>query len=259
MKRKVEQRAAQHKPDTSEERHRRREYLYWWVTGAAAVAATVGTVAAAIFAYGAYEAALGSAAEAKRQADIAQRALVASTRALLKITSIENVTATKAEGIPVAWFNATATYKNFGQSPAQNIFLSLHVFVLGAGPSPTRACERDKAGTNRYSDAVVFPQGDEGSNNYGAQIALDNLKAEAAEVRAVQPEAPVYLGVIGCLTYRSASSEAVYVTGFSGSLHLADAEVADNRDYVPAYDTIVETDYSMEVRLKLNTDGAWAN
>lgn len=243
-----------------DERHKRGERIYWGVTGAASIFATGATCFAAWFAWGAYEAALQSVAETRRQANTAQEQLVASTRARLKITSVEKITATKAEGSPVAWFNADATYKNFGQNPAQNIFLSLHVFVVGAGPSPTKTCDRDKARAGRFSFEIVFPQSDEGGSGYGAQVPLDELEAQAAAVRAIQPDITAYLGIIGCLTYKSANSDAVHVTGFDGTLHLADADPpANDRGYTLAYDVIVEGDGPVKVGLKLNTEGAWAD
>lgn len=84
-----------------------------------------------------------------------------------------------------------------------------------------------------------------------------------AQDRAVQPAAPVYLGMIGCLTYRSAGSGTVYVTGFSGDLHLADTAPADGQVYRPAYDAIVGADgpvkVGLKLGLKLKTLGAWTD
>ncbi len=242
-----------------DEHHKRGERIYWGVTGAASILATGATCFAAWFAWGAYTAALNAVSETRRQADIAQDALVASTRARLKITSIKDITATRPEGGRVAWFWAEAAYKNFGQSPAQNIFLSLRVFVVGAGPFPTGTCEDAKALAGGHSFEVVFPQSDEGGSGFGAQVPIGRLEAGAAEVRAVQPDAPVYLGMTGCLTYQSANSGAGYVTGFSGDLHLADTGTADGQVYRPAYDAIVDADGPIEVGLQLKTLSAWTD
>lgn len=78
----AEDRAAEHKRDESDERHKRGEFWYWWVTGSAAVLATAGTLAAAWFAYGAYTAGLRAVDEAQKQVAAARQANEISSRAL---------------------------------------------------------------------------------------------------------------------------------------------------------------------------------
>ncbi len=242
-----------------DERHKRGERIYWGVTGAASILATGATCFAAWFAWGAYTAALNAVSETRRQADIAQDALVASTRARLKITSVESVTAKRREGDPAVRFQATAAYRNFGQSPAQNIFLTLRANVTGAEPPPEDACEEDKATVNAYSAEVVFPQNDEGGGTYSAEMPVGDLIAQAAAVRAAQPEVPLKLSLIGCLTYRSAGGGAVHVTGFASELGLADADNGDGSGDAPAYKNIVEGDGPFSVKLTLTPVSAWAD
>jgi hypothetical protein len=229
------------------------------VTGAAAVVATAATIAAAVFAYGAYTAALETVSETRRQADIAQHALVASTRARLKLTAVKDITATRREGCPTVLFQVDAAYRNFGQSPAQNIFLRWDVRVLGAGLPPREFCERAKGRVGEHSFEVVFPQNDEGGMTYTFEISLDEINAQAAEVAALQPDEPVELGIVGCLTYRSAGGNEVHVTGFSGELDLADAARAGESGHATAYDAIVESDGPVEIGVHLTTRGAWAD
>jgi hypothetical protein len=226
------------------------------VVGAATAAATV---AAAAFAFLAYTAAWDAVSETRRQADIAQEALVASTRARLKLTSIKDARVGPVEGVPLTLLSVVAAYKNFGQSPAQNIFLTLRVFVVGTGPSPRETCEREKAEVGDHSFEIVFPQDEEGNQMYGAPVLPDELEAQAAEARVARPGVPVELAMVGCLTYRSTNSSVVYVTGIYGELRLAEAEPADERGRRSTYKAIVDGGGSASVGLKLQALSAWAD
>lgn len=233
------------------------------MTGSAAVLATVGTLAAAGFAAGAYNAAVQSVAETRRQADTAQEQLVASTRARLKITSIKDMRVGPVEvagtGVSLTMLSVVAAYKNFGQSPAQNIFLFMRVFVIGTGPSPRETCERQKAKASDHSLEIVFPQDEEGGKMYGIPVLPDELEAQAAEARAARPGLPVELAVVGCLTYRSTNSDAVHVTGIHGELHRADAAPAGRRGRPSTFKAVVDAGGSAAVGLKLHALGAWAD
>jgi hypothetical protein len=226
--------------------------------GAVSAAATV---AAAGFAYGAYTAALDAVAETRRQADIAQDALVASTRARLKLTSIKDVRVGPLEvgGVSVPLLSVAAAYKNFGQSPAQNIFLFMRVFVIGTGPSPRETCERQKAKASDHSFEIVFPQEEEGNKMYGIPVLPDELEAQAAEARVARPGLPVELAVVGCLMYRSTNSDTVYVTGIHGELRLADAAPGGRRGRPSTFKAVVDAGGSAGVGLKLHALSAWAD
>lgn len=245
----------------SDERHKRGERWYWTVTGVAAILATGATAAAALFAYWAYQASWEAVGETRRQADIAQAALVASTRARLKITSIKDVRVgpLSAGGVSVPLLRVVAAYKNFGQSPAQNIFLSLRVFVADTGPSPRETCENMKAEPGDASFEIVFPQDEEGDKIYGVGVSPGELEAQAAEARDARPGLPASLALVGCLTYRSTNSDAVYVTGIHGELGLAVAEPAHERGRRSAYEAIIEGGESASVGLVLHPLSAWAD
>lgn len=253
--------AAQRKRDESDTRHKRGEVWYWRITGTAAVLATVGTLAAAAFAYGAYDAALESVAEARRQADIAQQTLVASTRARLKLTAITDARATRSTDFPVAWFTFKPTFKNFGQTPAQNIAFSTHVFVIGTGEGqPARdICEGEKTRDRMSSGELAFPQEEGGESMFGIQMPISDLTSQAAKIEEIQTSATIYLGVVGCLTYQTIGSPTVYVTGFSGDLHLAQQASSDPADYVPVYDMLIGSSPPVRIEMKISNLRAWAD
>ncbi|MDR3533911.1 MAG: hypothetical protein P4L90_25525 [Rhodopila sp.] len=227
----------------------------------------MGALLSAHYAYKAVEAGRDAVAEAheqalqaKRQAQIAQEALLASTRARLKITAIANASVTGSGG-SAAWFNFTPTYKNFGRSPAQGIFFNPHIFVVGAGPSPREVCEEDKArhqGTTEMSDEVVFPQDEGGRQRVGVLTSLADLVRGADKVHSIQASATIYLGVVGCLVYQSTDSTTAYVTGFVADLHPADTP--DPANYVSVYDIIIgRYGGPLDLKMSVKTLGAWAN
>ena len=197
--------------------------------------------------------------ETKRQADIAQDALVAATRARLKVTAITNVLVTRLPSSGAGRFHFKPTYKNFGQSPAQDIFFSPHVFVVGAGPPPKRTCEGDKGRFEGASTEIVFPQDEGGQQQTGVQIQLNDIEAQAAKVRAIQPTATIYLGIIGCLTYRSTGSDDIHVTGFEGGLHPLDKKDAEQWSYISLYDVLMDGGGPMNTEIQVKVLSAWAD
>ena len=203
------------------------------------------------------------------QADIAENQLAVTTRARLKLLDFASPNGARIGGeIPslgtVIWFNFNVGYRNFGPSPAEDIFFELHVFVVGAGPSPKKTCEGDKRQARGFPANVVFPQ-EKGGDGFGVQVLFRDLQEQAAEVHTIQPSSPIYLGVIGCLVYHSGSKGDVYVTGFNGSLHPVGSQYGKPATYVPLYDILsklvgnrpvkVGTEVKMEVRI----DDVWVN
>lgn len=128
----------------------------------------------------------------------------------------------------------------------------MRAHVTGAEPPPQDICEQDKADVGSSSAEIVFPQNDEGSRDYFAEVSVNDLVAQAAAIRTAQPDVPVQLNIIGCLTYRSAGGATVHVTGFGSELGLADADT-------PAYDAVVGSDGPVDAKLTLTPVSAWAD
>jgi hypothetical protein len=115
----------------SEEEHRTAEQFNWRKGNTLNVLIAAGAIVAAIFA-------IGSFCESKRQADIAQKTLVQTTRAWLDIS-------VDAKTISLDWphgqdatFLLTVTATNKGNSPASYVFLHPQVFfdkriIINAG------------------------------------------------------------------------------------------------------------------------------
>jgi hypothetical protein len=199
------------------------------------------------------------AVQARRQANIAESQLVATTRARLKLTAITDAYVSRAKGVDVAWFRFEPAYKNFGPSPAENIFFEPYVFIVGAGPSPKQVCGTGPGWIAHEPSAdIVFPQ-DEGEGSWAVQVPLQRLKEEAAKVLAVQPSQPVYVGVVGCLLYRSGSDADTYVTGFVADLHLAGPEQDKPGKYIPLYNVLMAGNGPVEVGIEVKTTDAWAD
>jgi len=199
------------------------------------------------------------AVQAKLQTDIAQKGLVAVTRARLKLITMTSGSVDRASGGGVAWFNFKPAYKNFGQAPAQDIFFHPHIFVVGAGPAPKETCEEDKRLFRDSFTEVIFPQDGGGVDWVGVQIPLQVLDAQAAEVRAVQPSATIYLGVIGCLIYKSTSGNDIYATGFVGDLRLNNGGHPKPSEYVPLYNILTEGGRSAKIGMEIRALSAWAD
>jgi hypothetical protein len=208
--------------------------------------------------------------KARRQADTAQDALLASTRARLKIVSIEDDSvargdfsvATRGDIPDVVWFNFEPHYKNYGLAPAQDIDFSPRIFVVGTGLAPS--CQERAGGwelSEGTSAEVVFPQDDGWEQQIGVQVPLDELSKGAAEVHAIQPSYPIYLGVVGCLFYRSSDRTgrtAAYVTAFSGDLQRADSD-PDLPNDPSIYDIITKDDRPIRLKIKVKILRAWAD
>lgn len=199
--------------------------------------------------------------EARRQADIAEQALVASTRARLKLASVTGISARRLSGVipgvRVVWFDVSVAYKNFGQTPAQNISFVFHVFVLGAGPSPTKTCENGKLHrSSSLSKVVVFPQDQVDGGRISFQVPMHELEAQAAHVIAVNSLHRPYLGVVGCLSYKSAGSDSIYVTGFAGDIYRPDAGGSEK---LMLYDTLIQGSAPIHVKTEIRVSSAWAD
>lgn len=180
-------------------------------------------------------------------------------RARLKLTAITSASVERAKDSGVAWFHFNATYKNFGPSPAEHISFEPHIFVIGAGTSPKQAC-RTGAGWIMHEAAadIVFPQ-DKGGGSWAVQVPLQRLKEESAKVLAVQPSAPVYMGVVGCLLYQPGSDADTYITGLVASLHLAVGQQGRPGQYVPLYNVIMAGNGPLKVGMEVKTESAWAD
>lgn len=243
-----------------EEKHRRREGRYWLATSVLSAMVAIGAGLSARYTYRAATEAYEQAVQARRQADAAEDQLIATMRARLKLAAITAAYVTKAEGVDVAWFNFKPTYKNFGPSPAENISFEPHIFVVGAGPSPRQVCKTGVGWIMRDdSTDIVFLQDEGGEVWVGVQVPLQELKEDAATVLSIQPSAPVYLGVVGCLLYRSGSSTDTYVTGFVGDLHMAGGQQVKPEEYVPLYDILIAGNGPVKVEMKINSLSAWAD
>ena len=238
----------------TEEEHRTAEQYNWRRENILAFLTTLFAAGAVVFAFKTF-------VQTKRQADIAQTALVASTRARLKITAVSNVVLNAAgEHGVVAWFTSIVNYRNYGQSPAENINFTPHIFVVGAGPSPEETCRRDKSSVESFGSSadVVFPQDDGGKWSGGAQVLVSDLKAGAAKVIAIEPTDPIYLGIIGCLVYRSSGTSDARVSGFVGDLH-ATAAKSDSAKYVSVYQTLLTSQSPVQIEMRINMLEAWVD
>ena len=260
----------------TEEEHRAAEQAYWsqqlwlnWLSFTAAAIAAITAVGVLIYTHIAAGEAHEQAVQARRQANAAESQLIATTRAQLKLLNFTGPDDARIGGeIPglgtVIWFDFNVNYKNFGPSPAENIFFNPHIFVIGAGPSPNKTCEGDKRWAQGFPANVVFPQ-EKGGAGFGVQVLFKDLQEQAAEVHAVQPSSPIYLGVIGCLVYRSGSKRDIYVTGFNGSLHLASPQYDKPGEYVPLYDVLSKlvgsrpVNVGTKVGMEVKTENAWTN
>lgn len=245
---------------SQEEEHRRREGRYWLATSVLSAVVAIGAGLSARYTYSAASEAHEQVVQARRQAVAAEDQLTVTTRARLKLLPITDAYVAKAEGVNVAWFNFKPTYKNFGPTPAENISFQPHIFVVGAGSSPRKTCETGWGWTMPdASTDIVFSQEEGGNVWVGIQVPLQKLKDAAATVLAIQPSTTVYLGVVGCLLYRSGSSANTYVTGFVGSLHIAGQEQGKPEEYVPLYDIITTGGDPMKIGMEVKSEGAWAD
>lgn len=243
-----------------EEKHRRREGRYWLANSILSALVVIGAGLSARYTYRAVNEAHEQVVQARRQADAAEDQLIATTRARLKLMPITEAYVAKAEGVDVAWFNFKPTYKNFGPSPAEEVSFQPHIFVVGAGPSPKQACKTGPGWMSHDFPAdIIFPQDEGGGGWFGVQVPLQRLKEEAATILAVQPSTPIYLGVVGCLVYRSGSGTNTYVTGFLGDLHMDEGREVKPEDYIPLYDVLTSDDSPAEIGMKINTLNAWAD
>lgn len=244
-----------------EERHRCQERRYWFASILLSAVVAIGAGLSARYAYRAANEAHEQAVQARRQADAAESELIATTRARLKLVAITDAYVSRAKGSDVAWFYFKPTYKNFGPSPAEDIFFEPHIFVVGAaGPSSEQACKTGEGWIAREPIAdIVFPQDEGGGAWIGAQVPLQKLKEGAAKIHAIQPSATVYLGVVGCLLYRSGSTGGPYVTGFTADLHPASAQPVRPEKYIPIYDILTASDASLKIEMQVKVLGAWAD
>lgn len=195
VERQAQHRATEQKRAEAEERHRGREHVYWWITGAAAVFATIGTLAAAGFAAGAYNAAVQSVVaaekavvETRRQADTAQEQLVASTRPWIKVASVANPHVDVLEdSVLIA---LTAEIANLGQSPAQGAFINTKLLPNSITPDETAAvaalCDAP-AWSPFLGKRTVFP-GDKPAIVMGATITADEIREQRDKSRRDQIE-----------------------------------------------------------------------
>ena len=246
---------------SEEKHHHRKERWYWVFSLVLSLVIAVGAAFSARYAYKAAAEAHDQALQAGRQADVAEEQLVATTRARLKLVGITDAYVTKGKGVDVAWFNFKPLYRNFGPSPAEDTLFVPHIFVVGGGPATTGDVCEARSGwmTRNGSPSIVYPQ-EQGGDWIGVQVSLKELKAEAAKVLAVRPNATVYLGVVGCLLYRSGSGRDRYVTGFVGDLHMAGGnQQNDPGKYIPLYDTLMSGPDLIEVGMDVKLLSAWAD
>jgi hypothetical protein len=261
-----------------EEKHRRHERQYWLASFILTLVIAIGAGASAIYAYKAAMEAHEQAMQAHRQADIAEDALAASTRARLKIESID-ATVTRGESFSVSvqggstvfiprsfdvvWFNFEPYYRNYGLAPAQGIDFSPRIFVVGTGSAPDcKERAREWTASEGTSAEVVFPQDDGGKQLVGVSVPLNELKEGAAKVHAIQASDPIYLGVVGCLFYQSsghAGRTDAYVTALSGDLQRTDND-PDIPENASIYDLITRDDgQPIHLKIKVKILNAWAN
>lgn len=189
--------------------------------------------------------------ESRIQAVAAQDQITAmrdAQRAWLKISSIQGNSATRAQGIGVAWFGFTPSYKNVGQTPAQGIDFNFHIFVVGVGPSPAKTCDAERRNYIGGSGKIVFPQEEVQDDWTAIQVAIFELNEQAARVHAIQPASRIYLGIIGCVLYVFTGSNSVHVVGFAGDVDLAAAEHDRNKSL---YDIVTTGDGPVDVKIKV--------
>lgn len=185
-------------------------------------------------------------------------------RPWLKLVEITDAYVTKGEGVDVAWFHLKPHYKNLGLSPAEGTFFKPIIFVVGGGPSHVSrvspggdVCKTGSVWMKRQpSPSVLFPQ-DPGGDWTSAQVQLQLLKAEAAEVLAVQPSAPIYLGVVGCLLYHSGKGSNTYVTGFVADLRMIGDQDGDLKKHISLYNALVSESNSIEVGMDVKILDTW--
>ncbi len=202
--------------------------------------ATGATIAAAVFAAGAYLA-------ARDQARIAQDALVAGERPWLMLADIKPATLSSDDEAGVTlWVNILA--KNIGHSPAQNVWVNARLLIVeNSDPRPDivmhAVCREVRESPVMFPGPVIFPDQTEHTNrgvphsfniqakdvwavraawiksthdNEMARNRPDRAEAWAAAHSEFPFHAPLYF--VGCVNYRSSDNALYFQTSFMFSV-----------------------------------------
>lgn len=137
-----------------EEKHRRAERTHWRTANVTGIATAGAAVIAGVFAAGAYFA-------ADRQASIGQDALFVTDRPWIKVEKVSVAKFFIHEGSVVG--SALVRVKNFGQSPAINLFINLEAGSIDYGfghfglETTTAICKSAREKREAPTLQVVFP------------------------------------------------------------------------------------------------------
>lgn len=180
--------------------------------------------------------------ETRRQADIAQEALIASSRPWIMLTDVKPSSLASDDEAGIS-FQINLSVKNVGHSPAQNVSVSSRLLIIDFDPPADQAmvsvCQDAREGPFVIPGQVLFPdqsqsvQGDipinasiEAERVWAARTArinsihernMANGKPQRAEAWAeALSKFPFYapLSFVGCINYRSSDSKTLYQTSF---------------------------------------------
>ena len=182
--------------------HRTAEQYNWrrqnWLT----FLTTIFTALAVVFAFKTF-------IQTRRQADIAQTTLIASTRPWVQIDSIEVHDFFIFANELVT--NVLVHYSNVGHSPAQSIAMKAEIFVGGASVADAaNQCPKELIENRFTSTKSVFPNqtGGDWSNLHVPN--LDRIKINGYPTRYV------VFAIAGCVFYRFEGLKEVHTTTFLG-------------------------------------------
>lgn len=187
-----------------------------------------------------------AAEETRRQADIAQEALIASSRPWIMLTDVKPDSFSSDDETGVA-LRVNMTVKNVGHSPAQNVSVTGRLLIDDFDPPPDQAmmsiCQEPRNGSFIIPGQALFPDRDQdiyegvgypfvihaekvwearaarinSTRDYNTAIGRpDRVQAWAEELSKF----PFYaaLNLVGCINYRSPDNTALYQTSFMFSV-----------------------------------------
>ena len=197
---------------------------------------------ALVFAGAAFVASYGALRETRRQADIAQDALITIDRPWLKVIGLENTPIDVRAGY--AWTFANIEVKNIGRSPAQHTLPTFLLFLTVPSTSriPKRqtSVERLRAqGTGQKTNSCSPTTPDISGTSAVALSAVKDKRDRRAEReyviarrmigrhgqrpvdRSPEPPCNATFTLVGCVTYAIATRQALGQTAFIYDLSYA--------------------------------------
>lgn len=217
--------------EASVDEHQAAERGYWRSSLRVSKVATFASTASFVFAGFALWFSYDATREATRQADIAQKALAASTRPWMQAKEFSIERAAVSEGRAV--FSTKLVLKNVGSTPALVVYVRPTLLTADMDPYPRRlvrgACSRAKEIHEPVFNTVVFP-GEERTitaADLHFSVALGEVRRAREAQAAAQsltsgnrstssPNTPLEASfiLIGCITYRAAGVDKPFGTSF---------------------------------------------